>query len=326
MKKFFKITCLYICIFFSNNILSKTLNKQNNRPVNKHDKVMSISIPKSGTHLLLKCLTLFNDKKLSYNYNYSTKPSPQDLVKIRESNKHKPPLHYTGLFDISKMGPLPEGVIHRIENLHTKKLFWTHWFYTHEFENYLHNHTYANFLIIRDPRDMVVSFAQMIQKRPENHPDLHINQQEISLENIITDLITGNKQYYVPWGVEIQQTYPMLWDLGLYNFYQRYIPWAQAKNFLVVRFEELVGHHGGGSSEKQIQTIKKIGAHLGIVTTEQVTNDIIQKLFGGTSTFREGQIGSWKNSFTPTIKEIFKQDARLLQLLIDLGYEQDTNW
>src|ERR1700733_10792760 len=121
MKK--KFIILYVifgtCLFFVDNLL--TGSSQNN------DKVMSISIPKSGTHLLLKCLTLFNIKGLSYDYNNIIKNDPKDLARMRALNKNKPPLHYMGPLDITTTGPLPQGVINRIKLLNTQKLFWSHW-------------------------------------------------------------------------------------------------------------------------------------------------------------------------------------------------------
>lgn len=42
------------------------------------------------------------------------------------------------------------------------------------------------------------------------------------------------------------------------------------------------------------------------------------------STFREGKIGGWKEHFNPIHKKTFKE--RLGQALIDLGYEENNDW
>jgi len=282
------------------------------------DKILSISIPKCGTHLLIKCLALFEAPGIDYKYTQEVIPRPEHLAFIRAKNKQLPPHHYKGLFHVPTVGPIPKVQVARMQRSLTKKSFWNHWPYTQQFEEFLNTHTYANFLIIRDPRDMVVSFAKMVYKSREG--------QEALLENVITDLITGNKKHYLPWAVEIQEAYPLLWDAGLYNFYKLYLPWAQAKNFMLVKFEDLIGPGGGGTAEKQLKTITKLAQHLKINLTPKKHQEISQNIFGGTWTFREGQIGGWKKYFTPEIKATFKQDVRLNQLLIDLGYEQDTNW
>ena len=41
-------------------------------------------------------------------------------------------------------------------------------------------------------------------------------------------------------------------------------------------------------------------------------------------TFRSGKVGGWKDHFSPANKELFKSIAG--ELLIQLGYENDTRW
>ena len=98
------------------------------------------------------------------------------------------------------------------------------------------------------------------------------------------------------------------------------------KNVHVIRFEDLIGQAGGGSKEKQVYEIQKIAQHLDINLSIEQATDIAYRLFGGTFTFREGQIGSWKKYFTPEIKQVFKNTPGGLDLLIQLGYEKDNNW
>ena len=92
-----------------------------------------------------------------------------------------------------------------------------------------------------------------------------------------------------------------------------------------VLFEDLVGEKGGGSKESQLEVIKAIVKHLDISLTEkEIQENVIDKLFGGTGTFREGKIGAWKNYFTPEHKKLFKLYGG--EMLIKLGYEKDLNW
>jgi len=284
----------------------------------KNDKIISLSIPKCGTHLLIKCLALFKIPGIEYEYTKEVKPAPEYLKMIREKNKNLPPNHYKGIFHIPTVGPVPLAQIKRMEKAPQKKSFWNHWPYTPEYEQFLDKHAYANFLIVRDPRDMVVSFAKMVYKSREG--------QEAVLDDVIIDLITGHQKHYLPWAVEIQETYPVLWEAGLYNFYKLYLPWTKSKNFMLIKFEDLIGPGGGGTAEKQIETITKIAQHIKFDITPKKREEITKNIFGGTWTFREGQIGGWKKYFTPEIKAVFKQDTRLLQLLIDLGYETNKNW
>jgi len=282
-------------------------------------QLVCVSIPKCGTHLLLKLLTLLDIDGISYNYAKKITPSPKHLHEIREINKQGPPNHYKGLLHIPTVGPLPKNITQSLTNKRAKRRsFWTHWPHTIEFENFLKPRTFANFLIIRDPRDMVVSFAYMIQKSREG--------QEADLDKIIKDLISGKQEYYVPWAVEIQEAYPVLWEKGLYEFYNMYLPWINAQNFMLVKFEDLIGKQGGGQIENQTKTILAICKHIGLAISDQKLNDVINNLFGGTWTFRQGESGGWKKHFTPEIKALFQQDKQLMQLLIDLGYEKNQTW
>jgi hypothetical protein len=284
------------------------------------NQAMVISIPKCGTHLLLKYLNMLELDGIRYNVTADGgKRSAQYYKKIRKLNQFGPPNHYKGMFYLPKVGPIPKKLVARMKRATTKKRgFWFHWPHTKQFARFLDRQTYANFLIIRDPRDMVVSFAHMIATAPDGRK---ANQTEI-----IADLITGQQKHYVSWACEIQEAYPLLWELGLYDYYSLYLPWMQEKNFMLVRFEDLVGPSGGGSVETQINTVKAIARHMRHTITQEKLTDVMKNLFGGTWTFREGKSAGWKKHFTPEIKALFQKDKRLMQLLVDLGYEKNFSW
>lgn len=100
--------------------------------------------------------------------------------------------------------------------------------------------------------------------------------------------------------------------------------WLHDPKILVIRFEDLVGEKGGGSKEKQVQTIKNIAQFLEIELSDDKIEKICQSLWGGTWTFRKGTIGQWKEKFTEEHVRLFKE--YLGQDLIDFGYEEDFNW
>lgn len=280
------------------------------------DRVLCVTIPKCGTHLLVKCITELNITGLSYNYTKEAKTT--SIQRIRKINKRPPPNHFKGVYYDTLKGILPKILTSNLINRTPQKLFFTHCPYLPQFDRFLQPRTFSNFLMIRDPRAMVVSFAFMVHKNKEGRT--------ADLDKTILSLITGNQKDYVPWAVEQHEIYPLIWEIGLYNFYKMYLPWATSKKFMLIKFEDLIGEKGGGSAQKQVETIMNIGQHLGVKMTPQKTQALVDNLFGGTWTFREGQIDSWKNYFTPKIKHAFKQNANLTNLLIELGYEQDINW
>jgi sulfotransferase 6B1 len=103
------------------------------------------------------------------------------------------------------------------------------------------------------------------------------------------------------------------------------MPWIVMTPYTcAVKFEDLIGEKGGGSLPRQQETIIRIAQYLGYKLSQADLQTIIDNLFGGTYSFREGKIGEWKHYFNDQHKTAFKKIAG--QLLIDLGYENDFNW
>ena len=86
----------------------------------------------------------------------------------------------------------------------------------------------------------------------------------------------------------------------------------------------MVGPCGGGCEEQQLSEIEKLSNHIGINISNQDVKNVAKALFGGTNTFKDGQIGSWKKYFLPQHKDLFKRYAG--DLLISLGYEMSQDW
>lgn len=297
------------------NKLADLLKLQRNK-VKTGQHIICVTIPKTGTHLLHKCLVLLNLKGVHHPEKNGV--SEKFVEKIRELNKNPPPNHYRGLFHIPTVGPVPKGAIKQMKTSKIPRSFWIHWPYTLESEKYFNKYGKANFLTIRDPRDQLVSMVFMVYKNQ--------NRDEVSFEDALIDLIDGRQRTYIPWAVEIQTAHPLMWELGVVGFYNLYLPWMNSKKFLTVKFENLVGTSGEGVIDIQVLEIQKIADHLGIELTWSQAYGVAENLFGGTHTFRKGQIGEWKHYFTPKIKEIFKNTPGACQLLIDLGYETNNDW
>jgi len=282
----------------------------------QHNHIMCITIPKCGTHLFLKCLTQFNLENVSFRYNQEFKLD-KEMKKAIEINKKLAPDYYRGKFHIPSVGGLPQNLTRRMKRS-GRRAYFEHWPHTSESEKFFDGHTGANFFVIRDPRDMIVSMAFFLHKGPD---DLKMN-----INDLIFDFIDGRQKHFVPWGVGINGAYPLLYEHGVTGFYKLYLPWIKARKFYTVKFENLVGSKGGGSDDVQLLEIKNIANHLGLKLNDNQVKKIINDLFGQSSTFREGKIGSWKKYFTQDMKAAFKKAPGACDLLIALGYEKDMNW
>lgn len=267
-----------ICIFYFNTLLP--------------NNIITISIPKCGTHLLNKCIDLL------------TKKSESSII----TQDPHPTL-------------LPKSSINAIK----KKPFYLskHLLYTPENVLLLKKNKFKAIFIMRDPRDKIISWINFVYKY--NGPKIwwpSINNN--NLHDNIFILMNDCSIYHSksgPWSKPLS-----LGNIkGIDDFYNHFLGWMNESDLVyTTSFEKLVGPQGGGTKKEQIQEIKNIADHLNIHISDQEAESIGNKLFGSTHTFQKGKINNWKEFFTLEHKKKFKEIAG--QLLIDLGYENDFNW
>lgn len=297
--------------------------------------ILVVTIPKAGTHLINKTIfKILNQNNIAYAFQ-GTDPLPQAQFynKLKKSNT----LYKTNLIQkinqeksnyffmnnyLSKEYWIknPTYLLERIHNLHHKKnIFLTgHTEYNTALANNLIHKNYRIILLIRDPRDRLVSNANFIltDPLPANHPFKN-DLENKSLSELIDILMETPKKIRHNAGVEYHKK-----QLQWYNKHRN--------NCLIIKFEDLVGPQGGGSTSKQLESLKKIYKHLNLqAPKESNLLKFASSLYGGTFTFdhgQKGQIGNWKNIFTEKQKQHYKSIEGNCQLLIDLNYEKDDKW
>lgn len=250
------------------------------------DLIILNSIPKCGTHLASKCIELLTGKKC-YNIRWNPNVKPEKFF-------------YTGddIVDLKN----------KFSKITDDEFISSHLTYSSIFEDeVIKNKGYKFIFIYRDPRAQVVSMARWKIKFNANNG--------MDLNDTIMSLINDSVLYRIGWK-----------DVGnIFDLYKSFMPWALSNNkFLSIRFEDLVGPMGGGDSDIQYKTVCRMAKFLGVKIGKRKIEEVINKLFGGTATFNEGQISGWKKYFTNQHKKEFKNYAG--QLLIDLDYEKDFNW
>lgn len=281
------------------------------------DNLIILTIPKSGTHLLEKALTLIDkdNRRFPYDEDFHLKQRYEQTKKM--NRLLLPPDHYKGPLHIATVN----GTVKSFKRMYSKskKNYHTHIYYTDSFNTFLDLHGFKKILLLRDPRAVLVSFARMVQPGFEPH-------QTIDLEELLLDLIDCRQKHYIPWATPIHAAYPLIWEIGICDFYKLYLPFIGSRNCLTLRFENLVGDKGGGSNKRQVDNINKIAQHIGMTLNDAQMADITEQLFGNSTTFSQGQIDGWKKYFTPAVKQAFKTMPGANELLIELGYEKDSNW
>lgn len=181
-------------------------------------------------------------------------------------------------------------------------------------------------ICIRDPRDAIISavywmdwiYGHLGSSHPKWGPF------------VLSDFVTWPMEKKINAMLRLTEKES---NLAIQPMVHNALYWMQNPDTHIIRFEDLVGEKGGGSQTAQENTMLELMDYLGsssdlkrkyllgLPLTEEKEN---ASLFGGTPTFRKGQIGSWKEHFTDANKQLFKE--LLGEELILLGYEADDQW
>jgi hypothetical protein len=66
--------------------------------------------------------------------------------------------------------------------------------------------------------------------------------------------------------------------------------------------------------------VERVAAHFGLPASERTLRRVEEGVFGAGRTFRKGQIGGWREEFTPEHERAIEETAG--PLLVELGYEE----
>lgn len=238
----------------------------------ENPKVLCVSVPKAGTHLLEKALQEIMQTRAKWLLSEKNIESfKQDKQELRKHTLY---------------------VMHLLSDM-----------------DLVTNATsFRRILLIRDPRDVMVSFYYHLTSKKAWPFKLQFARADFynhSFEERMDEMLFYTQNTPVEGIISAAQ-------------------WMQDPDVLVIRFEDLVGAKGGGSDEVQFETLLKLASFVGYPKTFQEMKEIANRLFGGTFTFRNGQIGEWKTFFLPHHTEKLK--SLIGQEVIQLGYASDLNW
>jgi hypothetical protein len=159
-------------------------------------------------------------------------------------------------------------------------------------------------LILRDPRDVLVSFLHYVTR--EGHrlePDLR----GLSPDERVALVLRGGRG---------PRTGARL--VGLADALRSVLAWRRSPRCTLVRFEDLVGEEGGGSARRQHETVLRIAAALGLALDPGAVQGVCKGAFDPQSrTFRQGRIGSFREALTPAQRAL--AEAALGEELLELG-------
>lgn len=145
--------------------------------------------------------------------------------------------------------------------------------------------------IVRDPRDIAVSYAHWIVSRPDfyAHPRLA----ELTTQERIQAIIRGwrdRRLHFESLATVLDRSYGWI---------------TRPDDVLVVRFEDLVGSRGGGDATAQNEALRAVASWCGLDPTR--IPDVAEHAFGQSKTFRKGEIGGWRSEFSDETAELFER-------------------
>jgi hypothetical protein len=250
------------------------------------------AFPKAGTHLIKGLLDGLSLRRIGGTIEYYGWP---------EDDRHQ--------------HPLPQ-VKSWLENLRCRCYLLGHIAWNDEIAQLVEQRRIKVLLMVRDPRDVVVSHVFHCLRLAESkfHDYYH---QLPDLSERLRVTITGLDS--------VSTQLPAYWLPDLSSRFGDFLQWQKSENCLVCRFEDLVGEKGGGTQETQRDAVSRVLDFIGFPEGAKTPETLAGGLFSPVSTtFRKGAIGGWREHFTPEINELFKSTSQ--ELLVKLGYERDDTW
>jgi hypothetical protein len=186
-----------------------------------------------------------------------------------------------------------------------------HVYYSKEWSDMLKQLGIKHIFIIRDLRDIVISYTNFIvEKYPAHH--LHV---------YMTKKLRTPKQRYLALIQGINElNYP-----NIHEWFTSFHGWMKDPNVHLVTFEGLML-----SKESRNRALTGIANFLWAgrippITIPQMVLRMEANINPTKSvTFRTGKVGNWRKEFDPEVKLLFKQIAG--QLLMETNYEQNYQW
>ena len=170
-------------------------------------------------------------------------------------------------------------------------------------------------LIVRDLRDVCLSYVHYVSLQIRNHPEpqyYYLFGEFKKSDSILSALIPKWQRISIEEKLTSVLENSDLSPCDMDNFFRVAVQLSQFPNVTLIKFENLIGPKGGGSSELQYQEIKKIASVYNINLSTSQTVSIANSIFGTTpnsrwnNTFRIGKIGSWRGVYTPYQMTLFK--------------------
>jgi sulfotransferase 6B1 len=271
-------------------------------------RIVANSIPKSGTNLLARLLTLLGfeqSSEMGIRSRLVAGPfSPaRKLLRARSAEK-------VTIGVVSPQRIDRRWLERRLSRVPDGYFVSAHCVYSPELASLIAGERIPVVCIIRDPRDVAVSQMHHIKKRKEHFAHEAFVKLPSDHERLLHSIRGGELG-----GRRLQ---------SLDERYRQFLGWQDDDNAMVVKFEDLVGPRGGGSAEAQRRTVERVARHISLEPDKRMIRTVEENIFGVSKTFRKGQIGGWREEFSEEHARAAREIAG--PLLVELGYEANPEW
>ena len=232
-------------------------------------RIIANSLPKAGTHLLVRFLQLAG-------YEYVRKGLTGALIRSTQRNPIKRYLtsrkrctsNDSGCYqiDLDNLGNRikKKYLDSFINSIPENSFIPAHLPYSEELDCYLSAQRLKVIYIIRDPRDVLLSYYNH-QHRDPRYP-FHDVFRTLPFEQCYQYILRGMKKGNITLA-------------SIKSRVENSIGWFTSDNVIGIRFEDLVGEKGGGTRANQINAIQKILSYLEIGSTNSGVERIADHLF-----------------------------------------------
>ncbi|MDP3858306.1 MAG: hypothetical protein Q8Q73_11170 [Stagnimonas sp.] len=265
------------------------------------------SFPKSGTNLVEKLSRLLGYRRSGRSLAFSSVHGRHELLK-RLIRAH-------GLWGaavpigLEAPASVSAAWLRRyINTVPVGSYFSGHAAWSGHLEYLLREAGFKTIQVIRDPRGILSSLTGYAVEEGNEWFPFHSAFAKLSRRELLSFYLRGG--YVAEAG---------MYYSGIREALERAAGWHRSPGALVVRFEDLVGQKGGGSDQVQRETLGAIVDFLEIPGVD--ISSIQQELFGGTHTFRGGQVDRWVGDFDAELTEAIAKELADLPWLRGLGYD-----
>jgi hypothetical protein len=169
---------------------------------------------------------------------------------------------------------------------------------------------WATFMIIRDPRDQVISEVFYALEMHAKH-GMHEHLKSLpDMDSRLEAMIVGVKEGLAK-------------RVGVREHYHRFLPWLKHPGISIIRFEDLIQKREATLSHI-LDRLESTGFSF-FVDRDEAMSKLLEAMKPAKSeTFREGKSGRWAELYSPEIIALFKREAG--DLLVELEYESGLDW